>query len=75
MGTGFTHFKNCKNLKCICLFTTYVGDAGLAHLMDCKNLSHLQLQKTKVTAAKFEELKKLYPKCRIESDHGTYEPK
>ena len=28
-----------------------------------------------VTAAKFDELKKAFPKCRIESDYGTYEPK
>ena len=28
-----------------------------------------------VAAAKFEELKKAFPRCKIESDHGTYEPK
>ena len=45
------------------------------HFKECKNLTRLHLQKTKVTAAKFEELKKAFPMCKIESDYGTYEPK
>ena len=28
-----------------------------------------------ISAAKFEELKKAFPKCQIESDYGTYEPR
>ena len=52
-----------------------VTDAGLDHFSGCKNLTRLHLLKTIISAAKFEELKKTHPKCRIESDHGIYEPK
>lgn len=48
---------------------------GLAHFTDCKNLTYLEITGTKVTAAKFEELKAAIPKCKIVSDYGTYEPK
>ena len=71
---GMASFKDCKNLTVLHLSSTQAGDAGLANFKDCKNLSQILLKKTKVTAAKFEELKKAFPKCKIESDHGTYEP-
>ena len=73
--SGLANFKDCKNLVELHLAYTMLGDAGLAHFKDCKNLTYLGLLKTKVTAAKLEELKKAFPKCKIESDHGTYEPK
>jgi hypothetical protein len=38
------------------------------YLKDCKNLTHLALQKTKVAAAKIEELKKALPQCKFEWD-------
>ncbi len=72
---GLANLSDCKNLTYLGLHGCMnVGDAGLASFKDCKNLTHLVLLKTKVTAAKFEELKKAFPKCKIESDHGTYEP-
>jgi hypothetical protein len=53
------------------------GPAALrpAHFKDCKNLTYLDLQKTKVTAAKIEELKKVLPKCKIEWDGGVIKEK
>ena len=54
---------------------TQVGDDCVAQILEFKNLTQLSLQMTKVTAAKFEELKKAFPKCKIVSDYGTYEPK
>jgi eukaryotic-like serine/threonine-protein kinase len=54
---------------------TQVSDAGLAHFEGCKSLTYLGLRKTKVTAAKIEELKKALPKCKIEWDGGVIEPK
>jgi len=38
-------------------------------------LKNLTLQKTKVTAAEIDELKKALPRCRIEWDGGVVEPK
>ena len=72
--TGLANFKDCKNLYYLSLGSTQVGDTGIAHFMGCKNLTYLGVTGTKLTAAKFEELKKAFPKCKIESDHGTYEP-
>ena len=51
-----------------------MGDAGLAPFKDCKNLTQLGLQKTKVTAAGIEELRKALPQCRIVWDGGVIEP-
>jgi hypothetical protein len=51
------------------------SDAGLAHVFrDCNNLTLLQLQKTKVSAAKIDELKKALPRCKIEWNGGVIEP-
>ena len=52
-----------------------VSDADLACFKDCKNLTELHLQKTKVTAAGVEELKKALPKCKIAWDGGVIEGK
>jgi hypothetical protein len=47
---------------------------GLAYFVDCKNLMQLSLQKTKVTAAMIEKLRKALPRCKIEWDGGVIEP-
>jgi len=52
-----------------------LSDAGLTHFKDCKNLTELLVQKTKVTAAGIDELKKTLPKCKIEWDGGVIEPR
>ncbi len=54
---------------------TELTDNGLAYFKDSKNLTLLQIQRTKVSAAKVDEIRKAMPKCRIESDHGTFEAK
>ena len=47
---------------------------GLDNLEDCGNLRFLDLQQTKVSAAKFAALKKSLPRCRI-SQARAVEPK
>ena len=39
------------------------------------NIVTLPIKVVSSTPAGFEQLKKALPKCRIESDHGTWEPK
>ncbi len=71
---GLLYFKDCKGLTALRLDFTQVGDEGLTQFKDCKDLTWLTLKKTKVTAAKFEELKKVLPQCKIEWDGGVIEP-
>jgi serine/threonine protein kinase/Leucine-rich repeat (LRR) protein len=70
--TQFAGYPQLSNLR---LEFTKITDAGLDQLKAVKSLTTLSLKGTKVTAAKIEELRKALPKCRIESDHGTFEPK
>ena len=73
---GLAHFRDCKNLSYLVLHACKkVGDAGLTNFENSKRLMGINVVGTQVTVAKFEELKKAFPKCKIESDHGTYEPK
>ena len=48
-----------------------MSDTGLAYLKDFKKLTKLFLQKTRVTAAGIDELKKALPLCKIEWDGGA----
>jgi len=50
-------------------------DAGIRQREGLPNLTALDLCKTKVTAAKIDELKKALPKCKIEWDSGVVEPR
>ena len=50
------------------------SDAGIKHLAGPTNLAAINLQKTKVTAAGIDELKKALPQCKIEWDGGAIEP-
>jgi hypothetical protein len=54
---------------------TKIADGSVSALSTLSRLSNLDIIKTAITPAGFEQLKKALPKCRIESDHGTYEPK
>ncbi len=72
---GLATFKDSGKLVMLYLNGTRVTDGCIDQLLLYKNLTTLWIGKTKISAAKFEELKKAFPKCRIESDHGTYEPK
>ena len=55
--------------------TTAVTDAGLAHLKDCKALTRLDVRMTGVTATGLEAFRAAVPKCKIEHDGGTTEPR
>ena len=71
---GLALFKDCDQLQMLYLDGTRVGDGCVAQLLAFKKLTTLWIKKTKISAAKFEELKKAFPKCQIQSDHGTHEP-
>ncbi|MFO0802286.1 MAG: protein kinase [Gemmataceae bacterium] len=68
-------FANHPRLSDLRLSGTKITDTGAEHLKAVKSLTALDVRSTKVSAAKIEELRKALPKCRIESDHGTFEPK
>lgn len=72
---ALANFRDCKDLTLVILENTRITDAGLVHLKNCKKLSHLNLMNTSVTAGAIDELKKTYPKCRIEWDGGVIDPK
>lgn len=72
---ALANFKDSKDLTLVILENTKITDAGLVHLKNCKKLSLLNLMNTSVTAGAIDELKKTYPKCRIEWDGGVIDPK
>lgn len=72
---SLSHFRNCNNLSYLNLSGTSVTDAGIAQIKAFKNLTHLVLHKTKVTAKGIDELKIALPKCKIEWDGSTIEPR
>ena len=72
---GLANFKGCANLTGIDVSETRVTDEGLAHFADCKALTSIDLRKTKVTAPGVAKFAKTLPKCKIEWDSGTVEPK
>lgn len=52
-----------------------VTDAGLANLAGLEMLTQVRLTNTKVTATGVTALANALPKCKIEWDGGTIEPK
>jgi serine/threonine protein kinase/Leucine-rich repeat (LRR) protein len=72
---GLAHLANCKELTELFLNSTQTSDVGLDRFKGCKNLTHLSLVRTKVTAAKVEEMRKALPRCKIEWDGGVIEPR
>ena len=72
---GLAYFKDCKNLTDLVLHATRVSDVGLAYFKDCKNLTALSLKTTQVTAAGVAELHKALPKCKIDWNGGTIQPR
>jgi Leucine-rich repeat (LRR) protein/predicted Ser/Thr protein kinase len=65
---GLEHFKGCTQLLDVNLTDTQVTDDGLAYLDNCKSLSYLHLEKTRISRERVEELKKKFPKCKIDWD-------
>jgi hypothetical protein len=68
-------FRNHPGLQSLVVTTDAVTDESVASIVSLKKLASLNIKGSKITPAGFEQLKKALPKCRIESDHGTYEPK
>jgi len=72
---AMAQLKECQNVRALQVSGTQVTDAGLAHLAALKNLVDLHAASTKVTAKGIADLAKALPKCRIQWDGGTIEPK
>jgi hypothetical protein len=65
---GLANFQDCKNLTRLNLDFTDVSVEGLTHLKDCKNLTELSVKRTMVGG--IDELKQIWPKCKIEAGPG-----
>jgi serine/threonine protein kinase/Leucine-rich repeat (LRR) protein len=71
---GLAHFEDCKNLRGLHLEGTRVTDSCVAALTELRGLEFITLKGTKMTAAGVQKLAAALPKCKIESDHGTFGP-
>jgi hypothetical protein len=71
---GLAHFKGLTGLTYLDVHQTQVTDAGLAPFKEHKTLTRLFIKGTKVTRAKVAELADALPRCRIDSDFGTFGP-
>jgi WD40 repeat protein len=72
---GLASLKNLPALSVLYLDETATTDAELEHLAGLSGLTALHLKGAKVTAAGVLRLAAALPKCRIEYDGGTIEPK
>ena len=72
---GLAHLKECQDLTYINLEGAPVTDAAILHLKLLKGLTTLNVKKSTMTAKGIDELKNELPKCKIEWDGGTIEPK
>jgi len=78
-GTGVTdaglvHLKEFPHLESLGIGTPAITDTGLKTLAEIKTLKWLNLRPTRATAEGVKSLHQALPECRIESDHGTFEP-
>ncbi|HVK13940.1 MAG TPA: family 16 glycoside hydrolase [Gemmataceae bacterium] len=64
----------CPALQTLRLTSTNVTDAGIAKLSAVRTLRLVRLQSTAVTAAAAKALALALPRCRVETDHGTFGP-
>jgi len=71
---GLAELSRMPSLKELLVARTRIGDAGLAHLTHLKTLRQLRIKQTQATAAGIARLHAALPRCRIESDHGTFGP-
>jgi serine/threonine protein kinase len=69
------HLKGLTGLQKIGLRGTDVTDAGLQHLRACEKLRTLYLDRTEVSEKGARALAEALPKCKIEWDGGTIEPR
>lgn len=68
LQTNLDGFKNSKKLRICNLRDTKVTDDFLAPLLTCFALRELDLRGTKVSSAFIQQLKKVNPRCRVQSD-------
>jgi eukaryotic-like serine/threonine-protein kinase len=71
---GLIHLKAFPGLDAIGMGTPGVTDTGLKALAELRTLKWLNLRGATVTADGIQALHRALPECRIESDHGTFEP-
>jgi len=63
---GLAHLKNMKTLKLLHLGGCGgIADQSIEHLQSLKSLESLHLERTKVTPAGLEQLRKALPGCRV----------
>jgi hypothetical protein len=72
---GVAHLTAFPDLESLGLGVPGVTDAGLRAMVGLKNLKWLNLRQATVTADGVRALHMALPQCRIESDHGIFEPK
>ena len=65
----------CKKLTATIFTKSRLSDAGLAHLASLSTLCGTNVSGTKVTEAGVKKMAAALPKCKIESDFGTFLPK
>ena len=78
-GTGLTdegvsQLKSFPHLESLGIGATSISDVGLKAIGELKNLKWLNVRQTKATADGVKDLHKALPACRVESDHGVFEP-
>jgi hypothetical protein len=73
-GVHLELFKDHPSLIQLALTDPKVGDDRIPIVVTLKKLADLYIKGSKITRVGFEKLKAALPKCRIESDHGTYDP-
>jgi hypothetical protein len=70
----FEVVRELDELVFLSLNGSAVTDVGVARLRPGTKLGQLDVRNTRVTADGFERLTTLLPSCKVESDHGTFEP-
>ncbi|HJZ92631.1 MAG TPA: protein kinase [Gemmataceae bacterium] len=71
---GLVHLKAFPALESLGAGVSGVTDTGLKTLAELQTLKWLNLRGATVTADGIQALHRALPECRIESDHGTFEP-
>ncbi len=74
-GQGLAYFQDSKGLEELYLAGTRVDDAAVPVLKQFTKLADLAVGQTKISEKGVMELAKALPKCRIQHDGGTIEPK
>ena len=72
---GMPHLKRCRGLSELWLDNTALTDAGLSQLEAFGNLVFLDVKHTAVTPKGLAGFHAVCPKCRVDHDGGTIEPR